>query len=33
LNVTFSGKKELDTLPNKLVEALYEMITDEEEWN
>lgn len=33
LDVTFSGKKELDTLPDKLVEALYEMITDEEEWN
>lgn len=32
LDVTFSGKKELDTLPDKLVEALYEMITDEEEW-
>jgi len=33
LDVTFSGKKELDTLPDKLVEALYEMITDEAEWN
>jgi hypothetical protein len=32
LGVCFSGKKEIDTLPDKLVEALYEMITDEEEW-
>ena len=33
LGVTFSGKKELNTLPNKLVEALYEMVDDAEEWN
>lgn len=26
LDVTFSGKKELGTLPDKLVEALYEMV-------
>jgi hypothetical protein len=26
LDVTFAGKKELDTLPDKLVEALYEMV-------
>lgn len=32
LGVTFSGKKELDTLPDKLVEALYEMVDDIEEW-
>lgn len=35
LDVTFSGKKELDTLPGKLIEAIYEMITDRtdaEEW-
>jgi len=32
LDVTFSGKKEVDTLPDKLVEALYEM-ADKAEWN
>ena len=33
LDVTFSGKKELDTLPNKLVEALYEMVDNMDgEW-
>lgn len=33
LDVTFSGKKELDTLPDKLVEALYEMIDNMDgEW-
>lgn len=34
LDVTFAGKKELDTLPNNLVEALYEMVDNmDEEWN
>lgn len=28
LDVTFSGKKGLDTLPDKLVDALYEMVNN-----
>jgi len=32
LGVCFLGKKELDTLPSKLVEALYEMADEAEEW-
>lgn len=33
LEVTFSGKKEIDTLPDKLVEALYEMVDNMDgEW-
>ena len=33
LDVTFSGKKELDTLPDKLVEALHEMVDNMDgEW-